>query len=172
MAALTFLDGALPVGVSLWKISQPWWEFVLRAILVYGFLLVILRLSGKRQVAQLTPFDLVLLLILSNAVQNSMNAGDNTVTGGFILAGSLVALNAIVGRLAFRNRTVQNLVEGKPLVLVHDGKVYPAVLAGEEVSHHDLMAALRAVGLTRLDEVHLAIMETNGHISVIPKERR
>ena len=75
----------------MWNISLPhWWEFVLRAVIVYGFLLVILRLTGKRQVGQLAPFDLVLLLVLSNAVQNSMNGGDNSIPGGIISAATLI----------------------------------------------------------------------------------
>jgi uncharacterized membrane protein YcaP (DUF421 family) len=162
---------ALPVAVSLWKLSQPWWEFALRAALVYGFLLVILRLTGKRQVGQLSPFDLVLLLILSNAVQNSMNAGDNTVAAGFILAGTLVGLNSLVSRLTYRSKKVQRFVEGNPLVLVHNGKAVQSVLESEEVTQHELMAALRAAGLGSLEEVHVAILETNGHISVIPKPK-
>ncbi|BDU73771.1 DUF421 domain-containing protein [Mesoterricola silvestris] len=161
----------LPVGVSLWTLGQPWWEFVLRAILVYGFLLVILRLTGKRQVGQLSPFDLVLLLVLSNAVQNSMNGGDNTVSAGFILAGTLVAVNALVSWLTYRSKKVQKIVEGNPLVLIHNGKVVPSMLASEEVTQHELMAALRAAGLGSVEEVHVAILETNGHISVIPRPR-
>ena len=78
----------------MWSLSLPWWEFVLRALIVYAFLMVLLRLTGKRQVGQLAPFDLVLLLVLSNAVQNSMNGGDNTVTAGIILSATLVGANA------------------------------------------------------------------------------
>ncbi|BDU77633.1 DUF421 domain-containing protein [Mesoterricola sediminis] len=161
----------LPVGESLWKLGQPWWEFVLRAALVYGFLLGILRLTGKRQVSQMSPFDLVLLLVLSNAVQNSMNAGDNTVTAGLVLVTALVAINAAMGWLTFRFKRVESLVEGQPLLLVHNGAVIPAALAEERVTRHELMAALRAVGLTSLDEVHVAVLESNGHISVIPRVR-
>lgn len=171
MALLLHLDGALPVGASLWRMTQPWWEYALRAVLVYGFLLLILRLTGKRQVGQLSPFDLVLLLVLSNAVQNSMNAGDNTVAAGFILAGTLVALNFLVSWLTFRSKRVEKFVEGIPLVLVHNGKVVSSVLAGEEVTQHELMAALRAAGVSSVEEVHVAILETNGHISVIPKAK-
>ncbi|HLO67959.1 MAG TPA: YetF domain-containing protein [Holophaga sp.] len=159
----------LPVGESLWRLGQPWWEFVLRALLVYGFLLGILRLTGKRQVSQMSPLDLVLLLVLSNAVQNSMNAGDNTVAAGFILVATLVALNAGLGWLTFKSKSVENLVEGKPLLLVHNGVVIPSALAEERVTRHELMAALRTVGLSSLDEVHVAVLESNGRISVIPR---
>ena len=89
----------------MWAIDLPhWWEFIVRAVVVYVFLLVLLRLTGKRQVGQLAPFDLVLLLVLSNAVQNSMNGGDDSITGGMILATTLVMLNFGVGWLTYRSK--------------------------------------------------------------------
>src|SRR5438067_11767588 len=125
----------------MWNISLPhWWEFVLRAVIVYGFLLVILRLTGKRQVGQLAPFDLVLLLVLSNAVQNSMNGGDNSVTGGIILASTLVAINSFVGWLAFRSKTVESLIEGRPVILIHDGKIDHHSLIQVHMTMHELEA--------------------------------
>src|SRR5947207_12834180 len=109
---------------DMWETSLPhWWEFVVRAVVVYLFLLVLLRLTGKRQVGQLAPFDLVLLLVLSNAVQNSMNGGDNSVTGGMILATTLVAINSFVGWLAYRSKRVESLIEGRPVILVQDAKI-------------------------------------------------
>src|SRR2546423_6076493 len=99
----------------MWTISLPhWWEFVARALIVYIFLLVILRLTGKRQVGQLAPFDLVLLLVLSNAVQNAMNGGDNSITGGGVSATTLVVVNLIVGRLTYKNKNFEKLIEGRP----------------------------------------------------------
>ena len=80
----------------MWHIAVPWWELIVRAVVVYGFLILLLRLTGKRQVGQLAPFDLVLLLVLSNAVQNSMNAGDNSLVGGLLCAATLIALNYLV----------------------------------------------------------------------------
>ena len=103
-APILLLDAAIPVSHSLWKMAQPWWEFVARGLLVYGFLLLVLRLTGKRQVGQLSPFDLVLLMLLSNAVQNSMNAGDNTVMAGYILVLTLIGVNALVSYLTFRSK--------------------------------------------------------------------
>lgn len=166
---MALLDGALPVGVSLWRLNQPWWEFVVRALLVYGFLLLFLRLTGKRQVGQLAPFDLVLLLVLSNAVQNSMNAGDNTVSVGFILVLTLLAANGAVGWLSYRSKRVEGLVEGKPLILVHNGEADERVLAQERITRHELMAAIRQVGLTDMEQVRVAILENNGRINVIGK---
>src|SRR5436190_995143 len=107
----------------MWNMSLVWWEFVLRGIIIYVFLIGLLRLTGKRQVGQLAPFDLVLLLVLSNAVQNSMNGGDNSVSGGMILACTLVGLNWLVGWITYRNKTFERLVEGRPEILIHGGHV-------------------------------------------------
>ncbi len=167
---MLLFDGSLPVARSMWHLAQPWWEFVLRGVLVYGFLLVVLRLTGKRQVGQLAPFDLVLLLVLSNAVQNSMNAGDNTVTGGYILVLTLLVANALVGWFTYRSKAMELLIEGKPLILVHEGQVDERALCTERITRHELMAAVRQAGLADLESVRYAILETNGRINVIPKE--
>src|SRR4051794_33754917 len=102
----------------MWSASLPWWEFILRGVIVYVFLIVLLRITGKRQVGQLSPFDLVLLLVLSNAVQNSMNGGDNSLLGGLISATTLVAVNYLVGFLTFKSKRAEALIEGRPLVLI------------------------------------------------------
>ena len=159
----------LPVAESMWHLYQPWWEFVLRALIIYVFVLVVLRMTGKRQVGQLAPFDLVLLLVISNAVQNSMNAGDNSVTGGVILVISLVAINGFMGFLTFRNKKLELLVEGRPQILVHNGVVDLKKLASEKMSHHELMAAVRQAGLADLSDARFVILENNGHISVVPR---
>src|SRR4051794_25468826 len=113
----------------MWKLALPWWELVLRSSVVYGFLLVLLRLTGKRQVGQLAPFDLVLLLVLSNAVQNSMNGGDNSLIGGLISAFVLVGLNHAIGLATFRSKRLEGLIEGRPQLLVHNGRLFEEVLS-------------------------------------------
>ncbi|HET6330268.1 MAG TPA: YetF domain-containing protein [Holophagaceae bacterium] len=168
MLHFALLDG-LPVSASMWKLAQPWWEFVLRALAVYIFLLVALRLTGKRQVGQLAPFDLVLLLVLSNAVQNSMNGGDNTVTAGIVLALTLIGVNGVVGWLTWRNKRMENFFEGKPQILVHNGEVDEVMLKNERITRHELMSAIRAVGLTEINQVRVAILENTGRINVIAK---
>lgn len=154
------------------QLSAPWWEFILRATVVYGFLLLMLRLTGKRQVGQLAPFDLVLLLILSNAVQNAMNAGDNSLLAGLISATTLVLLNAAFGYLTYRSKRFEEFVEGQPEILVHNGKLYQAAFDKANITQHELHAAMRRSGCTTLDEVHLAMLENNGAISVIAKTGR
>jgi uncharacterized membrane protein YcaP (DUF421 family) len=150
----------------MWKLSLPWWEFIARAAVVYIFLLVILRVTGKRQVGQLAPFDLVLLLVLSNALQNSMNGGDNTVTGGVISAVSLVSLNWLLGYATFRSKKLGRFVEGRPQVIVHNGHVYRDVMASERLTQDELDAAIRLAGCASIHDVHFAILENNGQISV------
>jgi len=153
----------------MWNLSAPWWEFVARGTIVYVFLLVSLRLTGKRQVGQLAPFDLVLLLILSNAVQNAMNAGDNSVLAGLILATTLIALNHLVGYVTFRFRKAETLIEGRPEILIHDGRVFKRILEQQKISDLELETAVRNQGCETVAEVHLAILENNGHVSVIAK---
>jgi uncharacterized membrane protein YcaP (DUF421 family) len=153
----------------MWHIAVPWWELIVRSVVVYAFLLVLLRLTGKRQVGQLAPFDLVLLLVLSNAVQNSMNAGDNSLIGGLIAAATLVGLNFLVGFASYRNKTVEALIEGRPQVLIHNGKLFQDVMARAKLTHHELNAALRQTGCSCIEEVHSALLENNGAISVVPR---
>lgn len=152
----------------MWTTAVPWWELILRSCIVYVFLLVILRISGKRQVGQLAPFDLVLLLVLSNAVQNSMNAGDNSLIGGLLAAATLVTLNYIVGVATYKSKAVEALVEGRPQVLIHNGKLYSKVMEEARLTHHELNAALRQAGCTNVSEVHCAVLENTGDITVVP----
>src|SRR5438132_9460159 len=130
----------------MWNMSLVWWEFVLRGIIIYVFLIVLLRLTGKRQVGQLSPFDLVLLLVLSNAVQNAMNGGDNSVIGGMVSAVTLVIANWLVGLLTYRHKTMEAIVEGRPDVLVHNGKLYEGALLHAKLNRHELVNALREAG--------------------------
>lgn len=153
----------------MWSMGIPVWEFGVRALAVYLFLLVLLRIGGKRQISQLTPFDFVLMLVLSNAVQNSMNGGDNSLIGGLISAGALVVINLVVGWITRRNHKVEQVLEGHPIVLVHNGKIYQSAMDKCKLTRHELFAALRENGCENADHVHFAIFENNGTISVSPR---
>jgi uncharacterized membrane protein YcaP (DUF421 family) len=153
----------------MWKLAVPWWELIARAVIIYVFLLLTLRLTGKRQVGQLAPFDLVLLLVLSNAVQNAMNGGDNSLSAGLLLALTLIALNVLMANLTWRSRRLEELIEGKPRVLIHNGQLLLRYLASEKITRHELMAALRDAGVSKIEDVHVAVLETSGHISVQPR---
>lgn len=155
----------------MWALALPWWEFIVRGVIVYAFLILILRISGKRQVGQLAPFDLVLLLVLSNAVQNSMNGGDNSLLGGLISATTLIVINYFVGSLTFRSKRMEEIIEGRPMVLIHNGKLFEDVMAKAQLTHHELNSALREAGCECVAEVHCAILENNGAITVTERSR-
>lgn len=150
----------------MFTLQVPWWELLLRGSLVYLALFLIFRLSGKRQVGQLTPFDLVLLLIISNAVQNAMVGPDTSLLGGLIVALVLIVCNRLLGYLSTRSRRMERLIEGRPEVVVHRGRVYEDVLHRNDISLDELRAALRRNGAFDLSEVEYALLETNGALSV------
>jgi uncharacterized membrane protein YcaP (DUF421 family) len=150
----------------MWNLSLPWWEFVLRGVIVYIFLLIILRITGKRQTGQLAPFDLVLLLVLSNAVQNAMNGGDNTVLGGIISATTLIALHYAVAFMTYKSKKLEAWIEGTPRILIHDGVLNDDVMRSELLTRHELAAALRAAGCAEIEHVRVAILENNGQITI------
>jgi len=153
----------------MFNLSVPWWDLVLRSAIVFASLLLLLRLTGKRQVGQLAPNDLVLLLILSNAVQNSMNAGDNSLIGGLISAVTLVLLNYLVNLWVLKSKKAERLVDGRPQILVRSGVLLKDVLSEAGITRAELNGALRQNGCPHLRDVHIAILETNGSISVLKK---
>ena len=145
--------------------SIHWWELIVRGLLVYIFLILILRATGKRQIGQMSPFDLVLLMVLSNA----MSGGDNSVTAGLILAVTLVAANWIVGKITTYSKTMESLIDGNPQILFHNGKVYDSTLSSAQITRQELMAAIHKAGYAEMDQIRAAILENDGTISVIPK---
>lgn len=151
---------------TMWTMTVPWWELIVRSLIVYVFLLVLIRLTGKRQVGQLAPFDLILLLVLSNAVQNAMNGGDNSVLAGLISAVTLVGLNYGIGYATFRSKRLEALIEGRPQLLIHNGKLYQDVMEQQRLTQHELGAALRRQGVADIGHVHIAMIENNGEITV------
>jgi uncharacterized membrane protein YcaP (DUF421 family) len=152
---------------ELFELSMPWWHFVLRACVVYVLVMVLVRLSGKRAVGQFTPFDLVMLILIGNAVQNGINGGDNSLTGAAIMATTLIALNYGVAFVTSRSRRVEKFVEGEPVVLARNGKLFEGVLRRELISRQDFREALRMNGVEDVSDVELALLETNGSISVV-----
>ena len=153
----------------MFHFDVPWWELVIRSIAVYAFLILILRISGKRQIGQMAPFDLVLLLILSNGVQNSMSGGDNSLVGGLLIATVLVGINYVIGYATYKSKKLEAFIEGRPQIIISKGILYQDVMDKCQITQHELDAALRESGCENVNKVHLAILEINGVISVIPK---
>ena len=152
---------------GLLQMSMPWWEFVLRAVVVYVVLLAMIRLSGKRTMGQFTSFDMLLIVLLGNAVQNALLGADTSMAGGLLLAATLMTLNWMVGFVTARSKRVERLLEGEPVVLARNGHVYRDVLRRELVSRDDFAKAMREAGCSDVSHVHLALLETNGHITMM-----
>ncbi len=142
-------------------------EIVARTLTIYLVILMGVRLSGKREVGQMTPFDLTLLLLLSNAVQNAMTGPDTSLVGGVAAAATLLLANFLIADLAGLNRRFRKLIQGSPTLLVHDGQLLEAHLAREHVTSDEVMRALREHGIASVKEVSLAVLEVDGSISVL-----
>lgn len=148
------------------RMSAPWWVFVVRGVVIYVLVTVLMRLSGKRAMGQFTPFDMILLILIGNTVQNGINGGDNSLTGAFFMAGTLIALNWIVAWLSAHSLRFRWLVEGRPTVLAEDGAVYRDVLRRQLVSDADFVNAMRLAGCDSEKDIRKAILQPNGHIMI------
>ncbi len=155
---------------ELFDLAVPWWVFVLRAIVVYAVLMVLIRLSGKRTMGQFTPFDMLLIVLLGNAVQNSLLGKDTSLGGGLLLAVTLVAINWCVAYVTARSRRIEKIVEGVPVVLARDGELFRSVLRRELISEQDFNEVLRQNGELELSDVRVALLETNGKISIVKRD--
>jgi uncharacterized membrane protein YcaP (DUF421 family) len=155
---------------DMFVLGLPILEKILRPIIVYIFLIVGLRLSGKRELAQLNPFDLIVLLTLSNTVQNAIIGDDNSVTGGIIGATSLLAVNYLVVRFLYDHRKIDQLVEGSATVLIQDGHVFTDRLKKELITREELAAAARRQGFESLADVRQCVLEPGGTLCFIAKK--
>jgi uncharacterized membrane protein YcaP (DUF421 family) len=145
-------------------------QIALRTGVIYLVVLIGVRLSGKREVGQMTPFDLTLLLLLSNSVQNAMTGPDTSLFGGVAAACTLLVLNYVLADISGLNRRFRKLIQGQPTLLVHDGKVIETHMAKEHVSMDELHRALREHGIASCHDVALAVLEVDGSISCLKYE--
>jgi len=155
---------------DMFALGLPFLEKVLRAVFVYAFLVIGLRLAGKRELAQLNPFDLVVLLTISNTVQNAIIGDDNSVIGGIIGASTLLLVNFIVVRFLYGHERLDRLIEGAPDLLVENGKVNTARLKGEMITLAELETAARKQGFTSLQDVDRAVLEPGGGITFVARQ--
>ena len=159
---------------DIWKdmfvLGLPLLEKILRPVIVYAFLVISLRLSGKRELVQLNPFDLVVLLTLSNTVQNAIIGDDNSVLGGIIGATSLLATNYLVVRFLYDHRKLDQLVEGRADALIENGKVRTEHLKKELITMAQLQAAAHKQGFRSLSEVEQCVLEPGGTLTFLGKK--
>ena len=151
---------------DLFQLSAPWWHFVLRGVVMYALVTALMRMSGKRAMGQFTPFDMILLILIGNTVQNGINGGDNSLTGACLMAGTLFALNWFVAWLSSRSIRFRWFVEGRPTLLAEHGRVFRQVLRHQLVSDADFQVAMRLAGCARVEDLRRAILQPNGHIMI------
>jgi uncharacterized membrane protein YcaP (DUF421 family) len=154
---------------ALWHTDVPTWALVVRAVVAYAAVLVLLRIAGKRQVGQMSMTELVALLLISNAVQYSMNGGDNSLAGGILLAAVLILLASAVAYATYRNPKFERLVHGRPTMLIHRGKILHNHLARELMTVKDLKMILRRQDIMTLEDIEEAVLESDGHVCVLKK---
>ncbi len=155
------------MGNSLLNFGVGPFELLVRAGAVYFFVVILIRLSGKRQLGQMSATEFVAVLLISNAVQNSMNGGDNSLVGGLVLASALVAISWAIAWLNYRSKALRAIFEGTPSLLVNQGKPITENLHKELISLNELKTMLRRQGVHRLADVSTAILEPDGSLTVV-----
>ncbi len=156
----------------MWDAGTNLLEIVLRTAVIYVVVLIGLRLTGKREVGQMTPLDLVLLLLIANAVQNAMTGPDTSVIGGLTAAVSLFLINAILTRLVWKHKIFRRAVTGNPTLLIHNGALLEKNLEREHLAAEELQQALREHGVAHIGDVYIAMLEVDGSISVLRNDER
>ncbi len=151
-------------------LQAPWWEFVVRATVVYLVLLAMVRLTGKRTVGQFTPFDLIVVMLLSEAVSGSLAGQDESLPGGLIVAATLVVLDVAIALLTSRSTKADAVLQGNPVLIGRDGVIYDDVLKRQRVPRSDVEKALRGADC-ELEDMRMAILEADGNINVMKKQQ-
>ena len=154
----------------MFDMQVPWWEFIVRASVVYLVLLAMVRLTGKRTIGQFTPFDLIVVMLLSEAVSGSINAQDESLPGGLIAAATLLALDVAIAVGSSRSKKFDTLMQGNPVLVGRDGVIYTDVLKRQRVPVGDVEKALRDADC-EIDQMRMAILEADGNINIMKKER-
>jgi uncharacterized membrane protein YcaP (DUF421 family) len=150
----------------MFDMDLPWWEFIARGTVIYCFLLAMVRITGKRTVGQFTPFDLLVVMLLSEAVSNSLSGGDNSLQGGLITASTLIGLNVLIAVATSRSRKIAEFVDGRPVLLGRDGKIYDDVVKRCRVAEGDVEQALREADCP-LHKMKCAFLEPDGKITIL-----
>ncbi len=152
----------------MFDLHLPWWEFVLRGAITYGALLVLVRVSGKRTVGQFTPFDLIVVLLLSEGVSAGLTGGDDSVGGGLLVVTTLIGLNLLVAMASSRSKRLEVMFEGNPVLIGRDGQFFEQLLKRHHVGDGDVQKSLREADCD-LHEMRYAFLETDGTISIQKK---
>ncbi|AXI02381.1 DUF421 domain-containing protein [Aquirhabdus parva] len=148
-------------------LTNPYIDVALRSLAVYLFMLIAIRLTGKKELSQLNTTDVVLILLISNAVQNAMVGANTSLSGGLLAAGVLFLANYLLKKVMFKNKKLRNIISEHPEILIHDGIVNTEILDKLGISHDEIKEAMREHGVDKLTDVKLAMLEIDGNISII-----
>ncbi|MNT42421.1 hypothetical protein D3C72_1788400 [compost metagenome] len=151
----------------MWELQNPWWEYVLRSLIVYAVVFVLLRTFGKKQLGQMGPFDFVLLLILSESISSGISGGDNSLGAAIICVTTFVIANRILDILCFKSKAIEKLLDGKPKEIIRNGIVNQELCRKEYISSDELASSLRGRDYGSVKDVRQATLETNGKITII-----
>lgn len=154
----------------MFDMDLPWWEFVARGTMVYLALMVMVRMSGHRTISQLTPFDLLVVMLLSEAVSNGLSGGDDSVSGGLIIAGTLLVLNITMGTLSARSRKLELVLQGDCVLIGRDGTFFDKIAQRHRVGEADIEQALRQAECAR-HEMQCAFLEVDGSITIMKSKK-
>ena len=153
----------------MWSLDHPWWEYIVRSLVVYFVVFILLRLFGKKQLGEMGPFDLVLLLIISESISSGITGGDNSLGAAIIAVTTFVLLNRLMDILAFKFETIEKILDGDARVIIEKGVVNKKLCAEEYISHQELASSIRENQYSDIKDVPRAVLETNGKISVLEK---
>ncbi|MBY0240164.1 MAG: DUF421 domain-containing protein [Burkholderiaceae bacterium] len=152
----------------MFNMALPWWEYIARATIVYGALLVMVRISGKRTVGQFSPFDLLVIMLLSEAVSNSLSGGDQSVPGGLLLAATLIALNMLIAWITAHSRKANDWIDGTPVLLGRHGKIFHRAAMKNRVADSEIERALREDDC-KIEDMQCIFLESDGKITILKK---
>ncbi len=151
----------------MWTLINPWWEYVLRSVLVYSAVFILLRLMGKKQIGEMSPFDLVLLLIISESVSAAITGGDDSVSAGLICVSTFVVGNYLLDIISYKSKRFEKLLDGEPQKIIEGGVLNNEICRKENITLEEVASALREHSVDNMQDVAYAVLETNGRITVI-----
>lgn len=155
---------------GLFELDTAWWELIIRGAMVYFVLLILVRMSGKRTVGEFTPFDLIVVVLLSESVSNALVGEEESLLGGLIVASVLIGLNWLVGFATARSQRLDRLIEGTPVLVARDGQVFEDALRRMSISVREFEAEMRSADCASREQIQLAFVEPNGHISIVTRK--
>jgi uncharacterized membrane protein YcaP (DUF421 family) len=156
--------------MPMWTLESPWYELVIRGSVIYFFMFTLMRIWGRKHLGEVTAFDFILLLFISEAVQNSLVDDDKSLLGGMIVIVTFLFWNTLINILSYKFRFMEKIFSGNPKVIVKDGKINHYLKHKEHMSDQELFSALRQEGVEDLAKVKKATIETNGHMSVVQEQ--